>query len=172
MRFRKVDGQQTLTLHRKTYDAEIFWRNPGAMWFYLYVLDRLELGDNPVIGEIVRGWATDPRWYDELTEAGALSLNGRFQDVHPTIDGRACILGPSQDVKQQQRRALGQRRRFCVLERDQFRCVYCGATADDAKLAVDHVIPVARGGSDDMSNLVTACFDCNIGKSDHLIGGG
>ena len=29
---------------------------------------------------------------------------------------------------------------------------------------VDHIIPVVRGGSNDDSNLVTACADCNLGK--------
>jgi hypothetical protein len=33
------------------------------------------------------------------------------------------------------------------------------------KLTVDHVTPVALGGSDDPTNLVTACADCNGGKS-------
>jgi hypothetical protein len=33
------------------------------------------------------------------------------------------------------------------------------------KLHVDHVTPVALGGTDDPSNLVTACADCNSGKA-------
>lgn len=37
--------------------------------------------------------------------------------------------------------------------------------APDVKLHVDHVTPVALGGTDDPSNLVTACADCNGGKS-------
>lgn len=37
--------------------------------------------------------------------------------------------------------------------------------APDAKLTVDHVIPVALGGNDEPSNLVTACADCNAGKT-------
>lgn len=32
-------------------------------------------------------------------------------------------------------------------------------------ITVDHVTPVALGGSDEPSNLVAACADCNIGKS-------
>src|SRR5690606_40826449 len=32
-------------------------------------------------------------------------------------------------------------------------------------LTIDHVLPVALGGSDDPSNLVAACRDCNAGKS-------
>ena len=33
------------------------------------------------------------------------------------------------------------------------------------RLNVDHVLPVALGGSDEPENLTTACSDCNAGKS-------
>lgn len=55
--------------------------------------------------------------------------------------------------------------RFQILERDGFRCVYCGATAKQAELHVDHIVPVVSGGTDDPSNLATACVDCNLGKA-------
>lgn len=54
--------------------------------------------------------------------------------------------------------------RIRVLERDGYRCVYCGATSQEARLHVDHVVSVSRGGTDASTNLVTACFDCNNGK--------
>lgn len=57
------------------------------------------------------------------------------------------------------------RLRFEVLRRDNYTCRYCGASAPDVPLTVDHVIPVALGGGDEPSNLVTACQDCNAGKS-------
>jgi 5-methylcytosine-specific restriction endonuclease McrA len=31
---------------------------------------------------------------------------------------------------------------------------------------VDHSIPIARGGTDHLNNLVPACIDCNRGKQD------
>lgn len=55
--------------------------------------------------------------------------------------------------------------RFQVLRRDNHACRYCGAMAPDVKLHIDHVTPVALGGTDDAANLVTACADCNRGKS-------
>jgi hypothetical protein len=54
--------------------------------------------------------------------------------------------------------------RFTVLQRDGFRCRYCGATAQDARLDVDHVVSVRDGGTNTLENLVTACRECNIGK--------
>jgi 5-methylcytosine-specific restriction endonuclease McrA len=59
--------------------------------------------------------------------------------------------------------------RFAILERDGFRCRYCGAPAPEVRLHVDHVIPVIAGGSDDPENLVAACEDCNLGKSARVL---
>ena len=65
---------------------------------------------------------------------------------------------------------LSKRLRIAVLNRDGFRCVYCGRTSAETTLQVDHVLPRAAGGGDLATNLVTACFDCNNGKRDLLIG--
>jgi len=62
---------------------------------------------------------------------------------------------------------LGQR--FRVMQRDGFRCVYCGVTPEDgAKLVVDHRIPVSGGGLTADENLATACWPCNVGKSNKV----
>jgi hypothetical protein len=61
--------------------------------------------------------------------------------------------------------SVSKRLRFEVLKRDNHTCRYCGGTAPDVKLTVDHVTPVALGGGDDPGNLVAACRDCNAGKS-------
>lgn len=56
--------------------------------------------------------------------------------------------------------------RFRVLERDDFACRYCGSRPPWVRLVVDHVIPVAGGGTNDFENLAAACEPCNAGKSD------
>ncbi len=61
--------------------------------------------------------------------------------------------------------AVSKRLRYEVLRRDNHACRYCGNTAPDVKLTVDHVTPVALGGTDDPTNLVTACAGCNAGKT-------
>lgn len=63
------------------------------------------------------------------------------------------------------RKGLSKRQRYEILRRDGFRCRYCGACAPDVRLHVDHITPLARGGSDDPSNLCAACVACNLGKS-------
>lgn len=43
-------------------------------------------------------------------------------------------------------------------------CHYCGGKFAPAKLTMDHVIPLARGGTSAKSNLVPACLGCNREK--------
>jgi hypothetical protein len=64
------------------------------------------------------------------------------------------------------RKTLSKETRFEVFKRDGFKCTYCGAEAPRSVLHVDHIKPVAKGGTNDLLNLVTACVDCNAGKSD------
>jgi 5-methylcytosine-specific restriction enzyme A len=52
-----------------------------------------------------------------------------------------------------------------IMERDDFRCRRCGASPRDCRLVVDHIVPVARGGSSEDDNLQTLCEDCNQGKA-------
>ncbi len=59
--------------------------------------------------------------------------------------------------------AVSKRTRFEVLRRDNHTCRYCHST--DNPLTIDHVVPVTLGGTDDPSNLVACCRDCNAGKS-------
>lgn len=50
------------------------------------------------------------------------------------------------------------------------RCAMCGKTPldDGIKLVVDHKLPQAWGGTDDVDNLQPLCEDCNAGKKDHF----
>lgn len=63
-----------------------------------------------------------------------------------------------------ERKSLSRKTRFEVFKRDKFTCQYCGAQAPDVTLEVDHIEPVAEGGTNDITNLVTACVSCNRGK--------
>jgi 5-methylcytosine-specific restriction endonuclease McrA len=60
---------------------------------------------------------------------------------------------------------ISKRLRYEILRRDGHHCRYCGLGSDEVTITVDHVIPTALGGTDDPSNLVAACRDCNSGKA-------
>lgn len=59
---------------------------------------------------------------------------------------------------------LSTKTRFEVFKRDGFACTYCGGHPPSVVLHVDHVIPVASGGLNDIDNLTTSCEACNLGK--------
>ena len=54
--------------------------------------------------------------------------------------------------------------RYEILKKAKFRCELCGAAADQKALQVDHIIPRAAGGTDDLSNLQALCYTCNPAK--------
>lgn len=53
-----------------------------------------------------------------------------------------------------------------VFKRDRHQCQDCGEQSPAVKLQIDHVIPLAKGGSNDLSNLQTLCERCNFAKGD------
>lgn len=60
---------------------------------------------------------------------------------------------------------IRQEKRLAIYLRDGMACAYCGAKVEDgATLALDHVKAASRGGSNDASNLVTACTKCNSSR--------
>ncbi len=53
-----------------------------------------------------------------------------------------------------------------VFERNNYQCQSCNKTDLTTKtLQVDHIIPLAQGGANDLSNLQTLCEKCNREKS-------
>lgn len=56
--------------------------------------------------------------------------------------------------------------RFEVFKRDKFTCQYCGESAPNVILEIDHITPVSKGGNNEIMNLITSCRDCNRGKTD------
>lgn len=44
-------------------------------------------------------------------------------------------------------------------------CYHCGNPFHPSELSMDHLIPLARGGKSNKSNLVPACKECNNKKS-------
>lgn len=51
--------------------------------------------------------------------------------------------------------------RWAVFRRDGYACLRCGTDSD---LTIDHIHPVALGGTNHPSNLQTLCRSCNAGK--------
>lgn len=60
---------------------------------------------------------------------------------------------------------------YKILKRDLERlyaspCIYCGSVE---RITADHVIPLSRGGTHGIGNLVPACIKCNINKGTRTV---
>ena len=59
--------------------------------------------------------------------------------------------------------------RWKVLKNDNYSCRKCGqspAKNNNVELEIDHILPIAKGGTNDYQNLQTLCRKCNQGKKD------
>ena len=63
------------------------------------------------------------------------------------------------------RKPIPKRIRTQVFESNAYRCVLC---QDYKNLVIDHILPLSKGGSDDISNLQTLCWSCNSIKSNKV----
>ena len=55
--------------------------------------------------------------------------------------------------------------RRTVYQRDQFTCQYCRERLAPPELTIDHLVPLNRGGLDEVTNYVTCCAPCNQKKA-------
>lgn len=64
-----------------------------------------------------------------------------------------------------ERAKVTQQLRYQVIKRDGYRCRCCGySVSEGARLHVDHIHPVSKGGRTVEKNLQTLCWGCNMGK--------
>ena len=117
------------------------------------------------------GWATGQHPYslfssDETKHSDdAWKEASRWASVASSIDDCLdCVTRVANRTGQ--RRSLSPRLRMQVLQRDGLRCTFCGRSAPEVKLHVDHIEPVSKGGSNEMDNLQALCEECNLAKSD------
>lgn len=95
--------------------------------------------------------------------------NGAGGWVHHLIDDTAIEFGLMEpprpreltDAERERRRVDGRTKRR-IMERDEYRCVKCASHRD---LEVDHVVPIASGGTSDDENLQTLCKPCHRDKT-------
>lgn len=59
-------------------------------------------------------------------------------------------------------------KRVAIYLRDGMCCMYCGKSGpeDGVLLTLDHVLACELGGTNEATNLVTACVSCNSSKQD------
>jgi 5-methylcytosine-specific restriction endonuclease McrA len=143
------------------------WSDTMTGSFFLVVLALLAIGGSerrrisgtalvtrrPVTLEPVRG--------QSLATGSGRQLNGSL-DPDSSRPGHT----PARYATGRARDPLPAALRFRILARDGFRCRYCGRPGSEpgVVLHVDHIVPVAAGGTSSEDNLRTSCEECNLGK--------
>ena len=89
---------------------------------------------------------------------------GRRQDAR--LERLRTIRAREEEAGEARRERIPDEVRAFVWERDEGRCVRCGA---EDELQFDHVIPVAKGGGNAIDNVQVLCADCNRQKSDSIV---
>ena len=147
-----------------------FYRNNGT---------KIELKVSYNEGTIVEGIITNmnctfKRWIVLQSDGGSLMkvfLEDIYCDSIIVSEFAKKENKNSQQVvydKKEVRDPISPKLRFDVFRRDKYVCQYCGACGPKVELEIDHIIPVSRGGTDDINNLKTSCFKCNRGKGDKV----
>lgn len=93
--------------------------------------------------------------WDSASKAVLEYFREEKDGYHLIDDGAIRISRPG-------RKALSTVVARAAVTRDGTACVYSGDTA--GPFHMDHLWPVSKGGTDDTSNIVTACASCNLSK--------
>jgi hypothetical protein len=94
-----------------------------------------------------------------------------LKDSLPKMEGVAVISDSPTKVERERIRDIPLKLRLRVLKRDNYKCVFCGASPaidPGVHLQVDHINPFSKGGKTELENLQTLCQRCNWGKSDEI----
>ncbi|NMO94435.1 HNH endonuclease [Paenibacillus lemnae] len=105
------------------------------------------------------------------TRSGMIRMRGRTdrnrrwqQDIDPVLAEILVRESAAVVVNRHTIRRLYTNKGFrrYILERDQYRCFFCGGRGD----TIDHLLPRAKGGHTTPMNCVCACMECNQSKAD------
>lgn len=126
---------------------------------------------NAAVGLWVKAgaWCAKHNTYGYLTKKRARSLGGTKGQIRALVDAGVWIATgdgyqfehwrKSQDGNY--RRNIRKSVREAVMARDNYRCVWCGATDN---LSLDHIVPYRLNGADTIENLRVLCMPCNQGR--------
>ena len=50
-----------------------------------------------------------------------------------------------------------------------YKCIYCGQSLSIENITIDHLIPLSKGGTNYIDNLVPSCLECNCKKYNKIL---
>lgn len=72
------------------------------------------------------------------------------------------------EIERTERRLFTREERIEILKSSNNRCACCGKKLTTKSMTVEHIIPLYRGGTNDMENLTALCKTCNEDKGNIL----
>lgn len=166
-----------ITIERAIWDHPLFKESPFSereAFIWLMAHGRLI---RTTVMDLSRAWSSSPRRVAhiirrlERSQLISVHGSGKARTIFVTAShGSPCGMTVTVGARHNYGPGAGLWRgpglsakvRAEVLRRDGFKCSYCGT--EDGPFDIDHVKPVALGGSDDLSNLTAACATCNRSK--------
>ncbi|MFW5853547.1 MAG: homing endonuclease associated repeat-containing protein [Patescibacteria group bacterium] len=111
-------------------------------------------------------------WGNAFLEFIELKMGKKIEDVSDSqseVTDEFNTVKNNFKYKKENSRTIPLGVRLEVLNRDNFKCRFCGkspAINFGTELHIDHVVPFSKGGKSVAENLQTLCKECNLGKSD------
>lgn len=95
---------------------------------------------------------------------------GKGECSHKYVHGKSKTVNYNLERVAKRREGLGSSWNYQDLitqvKNSQISCVYCETMED---LSVDHIIPIAKSGTNNIKNLTVACRSCNSRKTDFFL---
>ena len=73
-----------------------------------------------------------------------------------------------EDQVKVKRKQFSQTERIIIYNKNKGRCAICGKFVPFDEFTIDHIIPLAKGGTNELKNLQCTCKTCNLIKQDIL----
>lgn len=167
-----IEVHQALRDHRKTQALAVQLDMPEPhvighlMYLWLWALDNAPDGRLPRSARIIARaawWEGDgDTWVAALRACGWIDDEDGDIVIHDWYDGRHSVKQRSQTRKEWE--AMARYMRPAVFTRDNYTCQNCDEKLSILDAEVDHIHPIARGGTNHIDNLQTLCRSCNRRK--------